>query len=247
MSGYEFVSLEKLPPNRDGKKIVILRHDVDDSPGNSLDTSIIENELGIYGTYYFRVVKECFDKDIIRRIASLGHEIGYHYEDLALANGDYPKALKLFEMHLKQFAGLYDVKTICMHGSPLSKFDNRLIWKHKHYSEFGVICEPYFDLNFSKVLYLTDTGRRWDGERVSVRDKEMSNGHVPLSQSFKFRSTFDIIEAVKKRELPDQVMLNFHPQRWTDDFVLWSKELIWQAIKNQAKRVIVSRFSKVKM
>jgi hypothetical protein len=237
--GYEFISIEKLQSAKSESKIVILRHDVDVNPQNSLKTAMIEHQLGIGGTYYFRIVKESFDKDIISGIAALGHEIGYHYEDMALANGDYVRALKLFEKHLSQFAGLYDVKTICMHGSPLSRFDNRQLWRKKHYSAYGIICEPYFDIDFSKVLYLTDTGRRWDGEKVSVRDKELHAGYVPLSRSFKFRSTSDIIEAVEKGALPNQLMLNFHPQRWTDDLVLWSKELIWQGIKNQVKRVVV--------
>jgi hypothetical protein len=245
--GYEFSSVEMLQSGNKKNKIVILRHDVDDIPQNSLRTAIIEHQLGIAGTYYFRIVKQSFDRDIIGRIAAMGHEIGYHYEDLALAKGDYVKALKLFEKHLNQFAGLYDVKTICMHGSPLSSFDNRLVWEKKHYSEYGIICEPYFDIDFSKVLYLTDTGRRWDGEKVSVRDKEWHTSYTPLSRSFNFRSTSDIIGAVQDGSLPERLMLNFHPQRWTDDFVLWSKELIWQGLKNQVKSVVVKRNSKIKI
>ncbi len=58
-----------------------------------------------------------------------------------------------------------------MHGSPVSKWDSRLIWKKYDYKKLGIIGEPYFDVDFSKVLYLTDTGRRWDGEKVSIRDK----------------------------------------------------------------------------
>ena len=58
-----------------------------------------------------------------------------------------------------------------MHGSPLSKYDNKLLWKYYNYRDFGIIGEPYFDVDFSKVLYLTDTGRRWNGNRVSIRDK----------------------------------------------------------------------------
>ena len=58
-----------------------------------------------------------------------------------------------------------------MHGSPLSKWDNRYLWKKYNYRDFGIIAEPYFDVDFSEVLYLTDTGRRWDGDEVSVRDK----------------------------------------------------------------------------
>ena len=37
--------------------------------------------------------------------------------------------------------------------------------------DYGIIAEPYFDLDFDEVFYLTDTGRRWDGDDVSVRDK----------------------------------------------------------------------------
>ncbi len=58
-----------------------------------------------------------------------------------------------------------------MYGSPLSKYDNKLLWKYYNYKDFGIIGEPYFDVDFSKVLYLTDTGRRWNGDRVSIRDK----------------------------------------------------------------------------
>ncbi|HEY6436178.1 MAG TPA: hypothetical protein VIY47_06285 [Ignavibacteriaceae bacterium] len=242
--GYEFVSMEKYQAKAGNKKIVILRHDVDVRPDHSYKTAVIESDLGVSGTYYFRIVKQSFSKGIISKIASLGHEIGYHYEDLALAKGDYRKAIKLFEKNFNQFAGLYDVKTICMHGSPLSKFDNRLLWQKIHYSDYGIICEPYFDIDFSKVLYLTDTGRRWDGEKVSIRDKELVTGYASLSRSFKFHSTSDIIEAAENEILPNHIMLNFHPQRWTDDPILWSKELIWQRIKNQVKRMVVKQKSK---
>ena len=36
-------------------------------------------------------------------------------------------------------------------------------------------------------------------------------------QNLRFRSTFDIIEAVEKGLLPDKIMLNVHPQRWGKD------------------------------
>ena len=58
-----------------------------------------------------------------------------------------------------------------MHGSPLSRWDNRLMWKYYDYKDFEIKGEPYFDLNCEEVLYLTDTGRRWDGGNVAIRDK----------------------------------------------------------------------------
>jgi len=64
-------------------KFVILRHDVDRLPENSLKTAKLEHEFGIKGTYYFRSVPGSYDERIIKQIAELGHEIGYHYENLS--------------------------------------------------------------------------------------------------------------------------------------------------------------------
>ena len=38
--------------------IVLLRHDVDRRPKNSLRMAILENELGVKATYYFRTIPQ---------------------------------------------------------------------------------------------------------------------------------------------------------------------------------------------
>ena len=75
-----------------GFKTFILRHDVDLKPQNSLRTARIEAEKGMLGIYYFRAVPESWDEDVIREIAALGYEVGYHYESLTTCNGDIDKA-----------------------------------------------------------------------------------------------------------------------------------------------------------
>jgi len=75
------------------EKTVILRHDVDDLPLNSLKTTQIEHEKGIKGSCYFRIVSQSNKPEIMRRIAELGHEIGYHYEDLSLCKGNMVDAI----------------------------------------------------------------------------------------------------------------------------------------------------------
>ena len=164
------------------KKFVILRHDVDRLPDNSLIFARIEHELGIKGTYYFRIGPQSFDEQIIREIALLGHEIGYHYETMDTAHGNVDKAYDEFCRNLEIFRKIVPVETICMHGSPLSKFDNRTIWEKYDYRSLGIKAEPYFDIDFSRVLYLTDTGRRWDGGRFSVRDKVVSRQSSVVSR-----------------------------------------------------------------
>lgn len=72
------------------EKVVILRHDVDLRAKNSLITAQIEHDLGIVGSYYFRIVKDSNNPNIIRKIAELGHEIGYHYETMDTASKSSP-------------------------------------------------------------------------------------------------------------------------------------------------------------
>jgi hypothetical protein len=122
-----------------------------------------------------------------------------------------------------------------MHGSPLSKYDSKDLWNVFDYKKFNLIGEPYFDTNFNKVLYLTDTGRTWNNRKFSVRD------HIETDYKFKFKSTNEIIEALNNNNLPDQIMFTFHPQRWTNNPISWTKELLVQNFKNQIKKLLVNR------
>lgn len=80
--GYFFQIFEEYIQNPK-EKVVILRHDVDRLPGNAFVIAKIEKEAGIKARYYFRIVKESYDENIIKQIAEMGHEIGYHYENLS--------------------------------------------------------------------------------------------------------------------------------------------------------------------
>ena len=80
--GYFFQTFEEYLKNSK-EKVVILRHDIDRLPGNALVIAAIERDAGIKASYYFRILKESYDEDIIRQIAEMGHEIGYHYENLS--------------------------------------------------------------------------------------------------------------------------------------------------------------------
>ena len=220
------------------EKAIVLRHDVDLLPDNSLAFAKIQAESGIKGSYYFRAVPESWNESVIRAIADLGHEIGYHYETMDTASGNVDKAWDQFRYHLDELRKLADIKTICMHGSPRSKFDNKALWGKYDYKSLGIIGEPYYDIDFDKVFYLTDTGRRWDGWKVSVRDKIPQQDEW-IKRGLVFHSTNDIIKAVHENRLPGQIMFTFHPQRWTDKLYPWLKEFVMQNLKNQVKRFMV--------
>ena len=217
------------------EKSVMLRHDVDKRPRNSEEFAKIQKSLGIKGTYYFRCVPESYDEQIIRNISQMNHEVGYHYEEMDLGHGNLDSALKLFEKNITKLRAICPIESICMHGSPRSKHDNKSLWNSNNYIDYQVIGEPYFDLDFNKTGYLTDTGRTWNGARFSVRDK------VESTLVLNVKTTDDLIRKIKKRELPSQLMLTFHPQRWTSNLLLWTKELILQNAKNTVKKHIVKR------
>jgi len=238
---YEFITYKDYCKGDKPKRFVILRHDVDLLPFNSLATAQIEHEFDCRAVYYFRTVPESWNEAVIKEIASMGHEVGYHYESLTTCNGNVQKAFEDFKKNMEKLRNLVPVNTICMHGSPRSPYDSKDIWKQYDYKTLGIIGEPYLSTDFSKMLYLTDTGRRWDGYKVSVRDKIEGYQEEWNAKGWVFHTTDDIIRALQENRLPDQLMITTHPQRWNDFGFGWMKELMMQNIKNVVKAFIVRR------
>ena len=235
-SNYIPLTIEKyLTANKAGK-FIILRHDVDRKPERALKMAQIEKNHGISSTYYFRMTKKVFQPDIIKKIANMGHEIGYHYEVLDKANGDIDKAIKIFEKELKEFRELVDIKTVCMHGNAFTKWINRDIWQKYNLRTFDLIGEPYLSIDHNEVLYLNDTSRTWDPKKYVLVD------FVKIKNQFRERikKTDDIIELIKSDKIK-QIYISAHPQRWSDGFVEWVKELIGQNVKNVGKAILVKR------
>lgn len=280
-AGYVFSTVNDfvaLKGQAEGKRLV-LRHDVDKKPINSLIVAKTESELGINGTFYFRIMPGIFDKGITSEISSMGHEVGYHYEDIDLVsrksqaasrkprfNGEYDlvkMAFESFRANLGLMREIVPVDTVCMHGSPMSRYDSRLMWKYFDYDNLGIKGEPYFDIPLDEMLYLTDTGRRWDGSAVSVRDRVYNRNESyyagwvrkpvigsamaiterggVFQKQFRFRNTGDIISALSSKHLPERIMLTVHPQRWSNTVTEWAAELLAQNAKNQVKYFINRR------
>ena len=236
--GYEIISYrDYLVGSRKSDKFVILRHDVDKMPGNSLRTAQIEHAIGAKATYYFRVGKESNNPQIIRSIAALGHEIGYHYEDMSICGGNIDRAWDHFQTWLNYFRRFYAVETVCMHGAPTSKWDSKDLWSKYDYRSVGIIGEPYLDTDFSDVVYLTDTGRCWDGYQVSVRDKIPEYQDQWTAKGWTWHTTPKMLQSIQSGSFPPHVMMTTHPQRWTDNSKAWYLEAMTQTIKNCIKRI----------
>jgi len=228
-SGYGLVTVRGYLENRDlPSKVVILRHDVDRKPGNALRMAELERELGLSATYYFRKRRHTFKPKIIRSIARMGHEIGYHYEALVTAGGNCEKAIQIFEDELNEFREICDVATISMHGSPLWKHDNRDLWQRYDFREFGIIGEAYLSIDYDRVAYLSDTGRTWDSRKYNIRDI-VAGGNAP-----QIDTTDDLISLFESKEI-GQLCILVHPNRWPRSKLDWMKGFVSDALINHAK------------
>lgn len=199
-----------------GNPSIIMRHDIDRSPRCALRVAKIEHKYGIFGTYYFRDRRHTFVPAILDEIASLGHEIGYHYENIDKCKGNVESAKLLFEKELNGFRRRYDVKTVCAHGNPLTPWDNKDIWKSARFADYGLLGEAFLSLDYGQFAYFSDSGRTW----VNNKSQKMP-GKDSVETAFshlKPKNTDDVIEIVKEETLPNICILT-HPERWRGDVI----------------------------
>ncbi len=211
---------------------VMLRHDVDRLPSRALRMAELEAEKGVVSTYFFRTKPVSFNKKIIANIQQMGHEIGYHYECLSDTRGDINKAWQLFQKELKKFAGLCEIKSIAMHGRPLLPYDNRDIWNHYDYRDCGVLQEAYKDIPWTRYLYLTDVGSRWDSDK-NLRD------HAPDhdAQIGGIRTTSDLIGALNN--MNKNLIISTHPERWPKSLAGWIQARLFDRAVDSAKFMLM--------
>jgi hypothetical protein len=227
MESYEVLTVRRYLEERPKSGFIILRHDVDRFPKNALKMARLEASRNIFSTYYFRVSRR-IEKNIIREIADLGHEVGYHYEVLSKANGDYEQAIRLFESELGCLRTVCDIKTISMHGKPLSKWDNSQLWNEHSFTPFRVIGDGM--LSIRNVPYFTDAGRSWDGSnnlRDHLKDEKDIRG---------FNNTFQLLDNIIKHK-NDFYYLNIHPERWASSITEYYISYFFDITANLVKKI----------
>ncbi|MCM1567412.1 MAG: hypothetical protein NC238_16010 [Dehalobacter sp.] len=231
-SKYPALTFREYLSSETPKDFIILRHDVDRKPYNALLMAELEHECDVRSTYYFRTTKEAFQPMIMKKIEDMGHEIGYHYETLSKANGNFERAIYLFKQELNRFREYVKVDTICMHGSPLSKYDNRDLWKKYSYKQYGIIGEAYLS-GKSVMNYFSDTGRSWNSKN-NLRDhmgQKKANTNI-------IHSTADLISLIEKGDVSNEYITT-HPERWAINDSEWVKGYIKDSILNFGKKNII--------
>jgi hypothetical protein len=236
MTVRDYLETDRLP-----SRLAVVRHDVDVTPRHEQKIAQIEKGFGIRATYYFRYKRGVFRPEVMSQIASMGHEVGYHYEAMDKGKGDSQKALEVFRHEMAAFREVVEVKTISMHGNPLTRWDNRDLWRDHDFRAFGICGEAYLSFDRSKIAYLSDTGRTW-GPEFKVKDwlppKPGSND--PPYAVPRVRSTDDLIDMMRKHQC-DHLYFNTHAGRWADSSLDWMRQSIEDQAVNVVKRMLALR------
>lgn len=213
----------------------LIRHDVDRRPHNALRMAQAEARAGLRTTYYFRVVGSAYDLDVIRAVHQLGHEVGYHYEDLALARGDVDAALASFEKHLAALRAVAPIETIAMHGSPLSRHNNLDLWRHAQPSRFGIVADAFLSVDYAATYYFTDTGRSWGATATNLRDWPPG----ALAPASPVRDSPALCRFIARGDA-GKIAISAHPERWDATLPGWLFQGAKDGLINVAK-VALSR------
>ena len=229
-AGYDHLTVrEYLSRDEPPDRFVVHRHDVDRKPENALAMAELEAEYGISSTYYFRTIEKTFEPSLIERIESLGHEVGYHYEDLDRAEGDLERAHRSFTNELERLRNVATVETVCMHGNPLTKHDNRELWSGRYaVDDYDLHGEAYLSMDFTDVTYFSDTGRTWEDGALKIKDHPVGRA----SKSVQVADTDELIALLAARSIPAVCVLS-HPNRWART----TPELVAETAKDLAVNV----------
>jgi hypothetical protein len=211
----------------------LIRHDVDRRPKNALQMARAEAAMGIFTTYYFRIVGSAYNPEIISAISSLGHEVGYHYEDLSLARGDPLRAKNFFGNHLEMLREVAPIVTVAMHGSPLSPYNNIDIWQSISLAEYGLIGEAFLTVDYSGTYYFTDTGRGWNSTTTNLRDRPLLSLYANLDGA----ETNSLLDFIIRADIK-KVAFSIHPERWDSSVAGWFSQMGRDFIFNSIKRLI---------
>lgn len=236
-SKYQVVTLAQYlqKEKKESTSYAIMRHDIDRMPQRALEMAEVEYQCGVQSTYYFRAQKGTYIPEIMGKIASFGHEIGYHYETVDTCKGNIVAAQQLFSKVLADFRSKYDVKTVCAHGNPLTKYNNGKIWDNLNLSDFELLGEPYLSLDYEKFAYFSDSGRTWLNN-----ESQKMEGKDSVSTAFndiRARKTDDIIRIVKEGKPPNICILS-HSERWSNGVIRYFGRYVLDLAFSYGKVVI---------
>jgi len=163
-----FCEYERIGPD---EKLIILRHDIDFSVERALMFAEIEAEVGAAATYFVRLHANDYNPfgfrvyHTLRRILSLGHEIGLHFESGDMKQVSSEDEKTLFIKEKKVLETILDIRVVSasQHGdySFYSNPEARFFFEGHSLDEVGIKNYPFEDRFFKEMKYLSDSNSLW--------------------------------------------------------------------------------------
>ncbi len=169
----------------DTSRCVILRHDIDFSLESAVRLAEAERKAGVSSTYFVLLRTDFYNPAsrrgtaALRRIQSLGHEIGLHFDERAYLPELLPDQLARAVIEesgiLSALLGT-PVSTVSMHRPSRSTLEGELL--------IPGIVNSYGKIFFRDFKYLSDSRRRWREPVLDiVRSGEYERLHI-LTHAF---------------------------------------------------------------
>ena len=254
-SNYPVIKVRDILRGKAPEKYIIIRHDVDLDAQQQLPFSKLEKNFNIFTSYYFRVIKNIYDNDVMRIIKNQGHEIGYHYETLSKTEGNLDEAFKLFTKELKLFSHFHNKITICPHGGftiPgkngytmggilklikkaikgekfLSEWKSSSIWSKNKIDSLSqkILGDAHNSVDFSDILYLSDTGRSWNNKYKNI---DLVESQININVN----STDQIMSIIESNKF-SKIYILVHFEQWKSSFKDWQIWYFSQLLRRNAK------------
>ena len=143
------------------QRYIALRHDIDFAPRHAVEMAELEHEQGIVSTFFVLVDGQFYDAldstvvRQLRRIHSLGHEIGLHF-DLRVAVHADPGEEVAFRMRVLSCLLDADVRAFSQHD-PVNAGRARVVLPAGHHA----CVDAMQAVEGNDLLYVSDSAMMW--------------------------------------------------------------------------------------
>ena len=164
----------------DLENLLILRHDIDQSLDQSIKIAKIENKYNIKSTFFiwlrspFYNIFEKKYSDIIYEIASLGHQIGLHFDESSYiinSEVDFNKFIEK-EINLIQTYFNINIYAVSMHRPSKGILDSNI--------QLDNYINTYSKIYFKDFKYISDSRRQWKEGCIckKINTNKYNNLHI---------------------------------------------------------------------
>lgn len=160
-NGYRSIFYDEDEASRDFIRVVILRHDVDQSLEQALRVAEIEYTCGLKSTFFvwirspFYNVFEASQSEIVRRLLTLGHQVGLHFDETAYNLPTLEDLNRAVDREARILSSFFEIpmRVVSMHRP-----SQRILESDINLDGFINVYQGRF---FKEYKYLSDSRRNW--------------------------------------------------------------------------------------